>query len=112
MCHLLADFLEAVKKDFKKAAQVYKTNCDDHKYPRSCYRYANYVAVGKGGTKANMRTAYEYFEKGCKGNVDRSCFQQGLFLISNYSKYGIQKDVKKVSTLEGDLYVMSEKLLS
>ena len=47
-CHRLADFEGNVKKDYEKAAKVYKTNCDDYKYGHSCFKYGNLVIMGKG----------------------------------------------------------------
>lgn len=99
VCHLLADFLEAIKKDFKKARKIYKTNCEDHNFAKSCYKYGNYVALGKGGGKSDLASALPYFDRACKGNEYPACFQQGLILISDLSKHGIQKDVKKGAEL-------------
>lgn len=48
VCHLLADFLEAIKKDFEKASKVYRSNCDDYKYGKSCLKYGHYSFLGKG----------------------------------------------------------------
>lgn len=48
VCHLLADFLEAIKKDFEKASKVYKSNCDDYSYGKSCLKYGHYSFLGKG----------------------------------------------------------------
>ena len=28
--HLLVDYLESIKKDYNKAAKVYRSNCDDY----------------------------------------------------------------------------------
>lgn len=47
-CHRLADFLEAVKKEFEMAATIFKTNCDNNKYGHSCFKYGNYKMVGRG----------------------------------------------------------------
>lgn len=48
VCHLLADYLEAIKKDFEKASKVYKSNCDDYSYGKSCLKYGHYSFLGKG----------------------------------------------------------------
>lgn len=49
VCHLLGDYLEAISKDFHKAAKVYKSNCEDFNYSKSCYKIGNYHMAGKGG---------------------------------------------------------------
>lgn len=96
VCHLLADYFEAIKKDFKKARKVYKSNCEDYNYAMSCFKYGNYVALGKGGGKADLAASMQYFDKACKGGDYRGCFQQGQMLITDLSTHGIQRDVKKV----------------
>jgi hypothetical protein len=48
VCHLLADYLESIDKNYEKASLVYKTTCDDYKYAKSCSKYATYALLGKG----------------------------------------------------------------
>lgn len=95
---MLGDFLEAIKKDMKKARNVYKANCEDRNFAKSCYKYGNYVALGKGGGKGDLAAALPYFEKACNGNEFRACYQQGTMLIADLSVHGIKQDVKKVVT--------------
>lgn len=95
MCHLLGDFLEAIKKDYKKAGKVYKANCDDRDHPRSCHKYAGYVAMGKG-EKKNTKTALSYLEKACRlGHAD-ACFNHGMLLIAAPIEEGVERNVKMV----------------
>lgn len=96
VCHLLGDFLEAIKKDFKKARKIYKNNCEDNNYAKSCFKYGNYVALGKGEEKADLAGSLHFFDLACKGNEQRACFQQGIMLVSDLSNYGIKRDPKKV----------------
>lgn len=99
VCHLLGDFLEAIDKDYTKARKIYKTNCEDRNFAKSCFKYGTYLGLGKGGEKSSLADALPYFDIGCKGNEYRSCFQQGLILISDLSSHGIKQDVKKVFLL-------------
>lgn len=84
VCHLLGDYLEAIKKDFNKARRVYKTNCDDHSYGKSCYKFANYTFIGKGASKesADRDDAMKYFKRGCELGEPDSCLHAGLMCIS------------------------------
>ncbi|XP_066975977.1 cytochrome c oxidase assembly factor 7 homolog [Macrobrachium rosenbergii] len=81
-CHLLGDYLEGVKKDFEKASKVFRTNCDESNHARSCYKFANYSFLGKGG-KQNMDEAYSYYLKGCTAGDPDSCLNGGLMCVSN-----------------------------
>lgn len=48
VCHLLGDYLESIKKDFEKASKVYRSNCDDYGYGKSCLKFGHYSFLGKG----------------------------------------------------------------
>ncbi|CAG9854446.1 unnamed protein product [Phyllotreta striolata] len=95
VCHLLADFLESIKKDFEKAGKVYKTNCDDYKYGKSCLKYGTYSLLGRGSKKADFKIAYDYFEKGCNLDEPDSCLNQGLLLVTKNDKPEVKQDVQK-----------------
>lgn len=97
VCHLLADYLEAIKKDFEKAAKVYRSNCDDYKYGKSCLKFAHYSFLGKGkaSDKGDSLQAYNYYEKGCAEKDPESCFHSGLLLISRNKPKAIERDVPK-----------------
>lgn len=103
VCHLLADYLEAIRRDFDKARKVYKMACDDLGYARSCDQYATYALVGRGesGTKPNPSEALEYYGKGCTLKDDKSCLKAGILAIS--SEIGDKRDYKKVA--ERDWYL-------
>ncbi|KAK5638472.1 hypothetical protein RI129_012767 [Pyrocoelia pectoralis] len=94
VCHLLGDYLEAIDNDYKKASKVYKTNCDEYKYPKSCYKYATYALLGKG-YKQNYKDAYRYFEKGCNLDHPESCLHQGLLKVTKNDSSDIPVDVLK-----------------
>lgn len=79
---MLGDYLEAVKKDFEKAAKVFRSNCDDSSFAKSCYKFANYNFLGKG-CKQNMDEAYSYYLKGCTAGDYDSCLNGGLMCVSN-----------------------------
>ncbi|XP_030379149.1 cytochrome c oxidase assembly factor 7 homolog [Scaptodrosophila lebanonensis] len=97
VCHLLGDYLEGIKKDFEKAAKVYKSTCDDYGYAKSCYKYGNYSFLGKGksGTKGEPRIAYQYYEKGCNLNDSDACLHSGLLLVSRSMPKEIDRNVAK-----------------
>ncbi|XP_071449769.1 cytochrome c oxidase assembly factor 7 homolog [Hetaerina americana] len=92
VCHLLGDYLEAIKKDYQKAAKVYKANCDGQKYAKSCYKYATYSYLGKGKVPKDQKTAFDYYNRGCEyGDVD-SCLYGGLMSVAASSKIKNERD--------------------
>ncbi|KAG5887070.1 hypothetical protein JTB14_018242 [Gonioctena quinquepunctata] len=95
VCHLLADFLESIKKDYEKAAKVYRNNCDEYKYGKSCLKYGTYSLLGRGSKQSDFRQAYDYFEKGCNLEEPDSCLNQGLLLITKNDRPEIKQDVIK-----------------
>ena len=46
-CHLLGDFLEAIKQDLSKSFKIYQTNCDVYEHGHSCLKTGGYLATGK-----------------------------------------------------------------
>ncbi|XP_063696400.1 cytochrome c oxidase assembly factor 7 homolog [Culicoides brevitarsis] len=97
VCHLLGDFLEAIKKDFDKASKVYKSNCDDYNYGKSCLKFGHYsfLAKGKASTKSDPVQALKYYEKGCDLKVSESCLNSGLLLISKNRPSTMERDVPR-----------------
>ncbi|KAJ8950780.1 hypothetical protein NQ318_011273 [Aromia moschata] len=95
VCHLLADFLESIKKDYEKAAKVYKNNCDEYKYGKSCLKYGTYSLLGRGSKKSDFKVAYDYFEKGCNLEEPDSCLNQGLLLITKNDRPEPKQDIAK-----------------
>ncbi|KAK0183231.1 hypothetical protein PV327_001292 [Microctonus hyperodae] len=85
-CHLLGDYMEGIKLDYKTAADIYKANCDDRNWPRSCAKFGGYKAVGRG-CDLDMNSAYEYMKKGCNLGDARGCTKAGVMAISPSSKY-------------------------
>ncbi|XP_076625916.1 cytochrome c oxidase assembly factor 7 isoform X2 [Colletes latitarsis] len=81
VCHLLGDYTESIKNDYKEASDIYKKNCDDMNYGRSCTKYGDYSLIGKGCEK-NVTEAYKYMKKGCDLNDSKGCHHAGVFAIS------------------------------
>lgn len=47
-CHLLGEYMEAIEQNFKTALILFKQNCEERKYPKSCFKYGMYILAGKG----------------------------------------------------------------
>lgn len=99
VCHLLGDYLESIKKDFDKASKVYRSNCDDYGYGRSCLKFGNYSILGKGkasvNEKGDPKQAYKYYERGCELKDGDCCLHSGLLMVSKTMTASIERDVIK-----------------
>jgi len=97
-CHLLGDYFEGIKKDFERAAKVYKSTCDDYGLAKSCHKYGGYVFLGKG-CKQNPESALQYYQRGCDGGETQSCLNAGLMHLSGATSNGASKDVPRAMQL-------------
>ncbi|KAJ2938729.1 hypothetical protein O0L34_g3339 [Tuta absoluta] len=95
VCHLLADYLEAIKKDFDKAGKVYKNNCEEFKFGKSCLKYGNYTLVGKGKGDPDPAAALPYFEQGCDLGESTACLHAGMLLTATGPAVNLKRDVPK-----------------
>ncbi|KAL0277710.1 UNVERIFIED_CONTAM: hypothetical protein PYX00_004904 [Menopon gallinae] len=95
VCQLLGDYLDAIKKDFEKAGKIYKTNCDEYNFPKSCHSYGNYALVGKGQEKGNVAVAYTYYSKACELGVAKSCLNAGLMDVNGSVSGRREKNLHK-----------------
>lgn len=91
-CHRLADYFESVKKEFERAAKIFKTNCDEHQYGHSCLKYGNYRIMGQGCTK-DFDEGINYEEKGCEYGYNPACYQAGIFSLSK-ERHNVPKAIK------------------
>jgi len=99
VCHLLGDYLESIKKDFEKASKVYRSNCDDYGYGKSCLKFGHYSFLGKGKASANdkgdPKQAYKYYERGCDLKDPDCCLHSGLIMVSKSMTSSVERDVMK-----------------
>ncbi|CAG5076540.1 Similar to Coa7: Cytochrome c oxidase assembly factor 7 homolog (Drosophila melanogaster) [Cotesia congregata] len=112
-CHLLGDYLEGITRDFEKAAETFKSNCDERNWPRSCAKYGGYVGVGCelgdgiGCVKAGLLATsprYKFLDNraeqvalGMK-MLSKGCFEhdrdEGCFYLSGIFLGGLKDDVE------------------
>lgn len=100
-CHLLGDYLEAVKTDYVKAGKVYKDNCENGNFGKSCLKIGNYSFLGRGEVKESQENALKYFIKGCELGAQDSCVNAGMMLTSASEDVKTKRDyVKGVECLK------------
>ncbi|OAD53166.1 Sel1 repeat-containing protein 1 like protein [Eufriesea mexicana] len=81
VCHLLGDYNEAIKQDYPEALKVFKNNCDEHNYARSCTKYGDYRVMGTACQKDPVE-AFKYMQKGCDLGDTRGCLHAGTLAVS------------------------------
>lgn len=95
VCHLLGDYLESIKKDYIKAGKIYKSNCEDYNFGRSCYKFGTYKLLGRGSQEVDCDVAYEYYHKACELGVSEACQNAGLMCLGNGTHTRSVKDHRK-----------------
>uniref|UniRef100_A0A0M3I8P6 Sel1 repeat family protein n=1 Tax=Ascaris lumbricoides TaxID=6252 RepID=A0A0M3I8P6_ASCLU len=71
-CQLLAEYMEAIELNTKGAFSLFKTNCEQKKYPKSCYKYAMYLLAGKE-CEPSLKKMIEPLETACQANIPGAC---------------------------------------
>ncbi|KAJ8686502.1 hypothetical protein QAD02_022296 [Eretmocerus hayati] len=87
VCHLLGDYHESLKKDFEGAADLYKKNCDNLDYGRSCAKYGGWSLIGKG-CKRDYGEAIKYLKRGCELNDYTGCANAGIVSLASKEVQG------------------------
>ncbi|KAK6021605.1 hypothetical protein OSTOST_12718 [Ostertagia ostertagi] len=78
--------MEALEQNFKAAYTLFKQNCEERKYPKSCFKYGMYLLTGKSLTRIKRLLPYPYLECtpdltkmiepmqiACDGNLKQGC---------------------------------------
>lgn len=98
-CHLLADFFKTQENDLQKAVKLYRVNCDEYAYAKSCLEYGNFAFTGvkEKNVKSDPVEALRYFEKGCGLGSSDNCLNSGMLLVSPIlANTAIKRDLPKV----------------
>lgn len=78
---------------------MYRSNCDDYGYGKSCLKFGHYSFLGKGKSSANEKgdpkQAYKYYERGCELKDPDCCLHSGLIMVSKSMSPSIERDVLK-----------------
>lgn len=99
-CHLLGEFYRVKEKDLQKAVQLYRVNCDEYGYAKSCLEYGTvaFTGVREKNVKSDPNEALKYFEKGCSLGSSENCLNAGMLLVSPLlEKSALNRDLAKVT---------------
>ncbi|VDK60267.1 unnamed protein product, partial [Cylicostephanus goldi] len=71
-CQLLGEYMEALQQNFKAAFALFKQNCEERKYPQSCFKYGMYLLAGRECTP-DLTKMIEPMQIACDGNIKQGC---------------------------------------
>ncbi|CAJ0929152.1 unnamed protein product, partial [Mesorhabditis belari] len=71
-CQLLGEYMEAIEQNFKSALSLFRQNCEERKYPKSCYKYAMYLLAGKE-CEPDLKKMIRPLEIACDANINKGC---------------------------------------
>lgn len=96
---MVGQFLKLKDNDLLKAVKLFKVNCDEYKFAKSCLEYGNaaFTGVKEKNVKSDPIEALKYFEKGCQFGGSENCLNSGMLLVSPMlEKSALQRDLPKV----------------
>ena len=99
-CHMLGQFIKMQENDLLKAVKLFKVNCDEYGYAKSCLEYGNvaFTGVKEKNVKSDPVEALKYFEKGCSLGSSENCLNSGMLLVSPVIQNTLlQRDLPKVN---------------
>ncbi|XP_050520267.1 cytochrome c oxidase assembly factor 7 homolog [Daktulosphaira vitifoliae] len=102
ICQLLGDYLESIESNPDKASKIFKQNCDERNFGRSCYKYASYLEKQNSkNLKPILPEMIKYLKKGCDNDSSDGCFAAGMKL--NYHSHLINDIDEKTKSLQEGL---------
>ncbi|CAI5443443.1 unnamed protein product [Caenorhabditis angaria] len=71
-CQLLGEYMEALQSNFKAAFQVFKKNCEEKEYPKSCFKYGMYLLSGKE-CEPSLKQMNKPMKIACDADIRQGC---------------------------------------
>lgn len=71
-CQLLGEYMEALQQNFQSALTIFKKNCDENSYPKSCFKYGMYMLAGKTEEKT-LNKMIRPMTIACDANIPQGC---------------------------------------
>lgn len=94
--------MSLAENDWKRANAIYKVNCDEYGYAKSCLQYGNSIFTGSfdKGQNPDPVEALKYFQKGCDVGSGENCLNSGLLLVSpRLHGSALPRDLPKVTSI-------------
>ncbi|XP_054164465.1 cytochrome c oxidase assembly factor 7 homolog [Oppia nitens] len=95
-CHLLGEYMSKIQNDLIRSNKVFKDNCNDNKFGRSCTQYGINLLTSRGCPK-DLKKSLDNFLKGCELGDNEGCFYSGQLLSGSDGDYrsDIEPNIKK-----------------
>lgn len=87
VCHLLGDYLDAIKNEKIEACKVYEKNCDERNFGLSCFKFGLCRLHGLDGEAKDEDKALEMFNKGCDLGPYSQDFDSGEVFTKIFAKF-------------------------
>ncbi|TKR95532.1 hypothetical protein L596_009686 [Steinernema carpocapsae] len=71
-CQLLAEYMESIDQNKKAAFQLFKANCENRKYPKSCFKYAMYLLSGTE-CEPSLSKMIDPLKIACDAKIPQGC---------------------------------------
>jgi TPR repeat protein len=84
----------SINKDLEKAATLFKTTCDEHKYAESCHWYADLLRFTNSNRQRSLSNdgeidIFNYYRKGCEFGQAKSCFFTFFALFNGIARMSV-----------------------
>ncbi|CAD6192586.1 unnamed protein product [Caenorhabditis auriculariae] len=71
-CQLLGEYMEALQQNFASALAIFKKNCEERQYPKSCFKYGMYLLAGKECTPS-LKKMLAPMKIACDADIRQGC---------------------------------------
>uniref|UniRef100_A0A914EDI3 Uncharacterized protein n=1 Tax=Acrobeloides nanus TaxID=290746 RepID=A0A914EDI3_9BILA len=85
-CQFLGEYRESIEQKFKEAYELFRNNCETFKYPKSCWKEAQYLLAGGHGIKTDVNKAIQKLDLAC--NDAKEPMKQSCRLLARVYYYG------------------------
>ena len=100
-CHSVGEFVALIDRDYTKAGDVWRKNCDGkNKYPPSCFKLGMLLFKGQGVKEQSDVAAASKFEKACNNGHAQACYFLGSLLTDGSDgPNGVKRDLRRAESV-------------
>ncbi|VDN04588.1 unnamed protein product, partial [Thelazia callipaeda] len=72
MCQMLGEYMEAIEQNLKASFNMFKMNCEERAFPKSCFKYAIFIGITVQ-CEPSLKKMIGPLEKSCEANMAEGC---------------------------------------